>query len=163
MINVTSLWGSGEQLAPLPMAIRAAVMFLIALILIRLGGLRIFGKKSGLDHVIVIMLGAVLARGVVGASPFFSTVVAALIMVLINRALAWFCQKSKRFNNLIKGKAITLIENGQIKRDEMHSANLSESDLLESLRLETNKESFKDIEKAFLETNGRISFILKTT
>ena len=36
-------------------------------------------KQSSFDNIIVIMLGAVLARGVVGASPVWSTVRACVI------------------------------------------------------------------------------------
>jgi uncharacterized membrane protein YcaP (DUF421 family) len=44
----------------------------------------------------------------------------------------------------------------------MWVVNLSKSDLMESLRLETKNESIDNVEKATLETNGRISFILRT-
>jgi uncharacterized membrane protein YcaP (DUF421 family) len=162
MSNLSFLWGEGEHLASLPMSVRAIVMFFIALLLLRLGGIRIFGQKSALDNVIVIMLGAVMARGIVGASPFFSTVIASTLMILINRLMAWACQNNDGINNFIKGKPIVLYEDGQIQWENMNSVNLSKSDLLESLRLETNKSSFENIEKAYLETNGRISFILKS-
>ena len=82
---INNLWGEGDQLNALQMGIRAFLMFLIALLFIRLSGKRAFAKKSPFDNVIVIMLGAVLARGVVGASPFFSTVAAAAMMMMIHR------------------------------------------------------------------------------
>jgi uncharacterized membrane protein YcaP (DUF421 family) len=156
-----TLFGTGEHLNPLHMAARALFMFLIALLLIRLGGLRIVGKKSGLDLVIVIMLGAVLARGIVGASPMLSTIAAAAVMISINRLLAWLAIKNKVLSQLLKGKALTLYQNGNINWDNMNRACLSESDLMTSLRLETNQQSLDEVEKAFLETNGRISFVLK--
>lgn len=68
---IEAILGSGEHLDPLQMATRALLLFFIALLLIRIGGLRIIGKKSGFDLAIVIMMGAVLARGIVGASPSF--------------------------------------------------------------------------------------------
>ena len=69
-----TLVGEGEKLTVLQMSVRAFVMFIITLVLIRFAGLRTFAKQSSFDNIIVIMLGAVLARGVVGASPFWSTV-----------------------------------------------------------------------------------------
>lgn len=156
-----TLIGSGEALSALQMSVRALILFLIALVLIRLGGMRIFGKKSAFDNVIVIMLGAVLARGVVGASPLWSTVAAAATMVAINKILAWLAARSSKVNKLLKGEALVLYESGAIVWSNMRKAALSHSDLLESLRLETNCESLEKVEKACMETNGRISFILK--
>jgi len=161
MNELDLLWKTDEQLGFLPMTLRAIVMFVAALLLLRLGGIRIFGQKSALDNVIVIMLGAVMARGIVGASSLHGTIIAATAMVLLNRVTAWACQRNAKLNSLVKGQAVTLFENGKIIRRAMESVNLSETDLMESLHLETNKESFQSVEKVILEINGRISFILK--
>jgi uncharacterized membrane protein YcaP (DUF421 family) len=45
----------------------------------------------------------------------------------------------------------------------MKTASLSREDLLQSLRLETQQESLAIVEKAYMETNGRISFITRRT
>jgi uncharacterized membrane protein YcaP (DUF421 family) len=156
------LWGEGDDLDILQMSVRAFVMFFIALLLIRLGGMRIFGKKSAFDTIIVIMLGAVLARGIIGASPYWSTVAASAVMIGVHRGLAWLSEKYKGINNLIKGKPLLIYESGHIRWDNMKTASLTESDLMESLRLETKKSSLNNIEKAYMETNGRISFITKS-
>ncbi|PUZ26199.1 hypothetical protein DCC81_18380 [Chitinophaga parva] len=88
-MNITdTLWGTGEHLDALQMGVRSFVTFFVSLALLRLGGMRIFGKKSAQDMIITILFGAVLARGVVGASPYWPTVVAAAVMVLGNRVLA---------------------------------------------------------------------------
>ncbi|WGQ10684.1 DUF421 domain-containing protein [Pedobacter gandavensis] len=155
------LLGTGEQLSPYHMAVRALITFFVALILIRTGGLRIVGKKSGFDLVIVIMMGAVMARGIVGASPMFSTIVAASVMIAINMLLAWLCIKSPLLNKIFKGSALILYQNGKINWKNMEKASLSESDLLTSLRLETHEQSLEKVTQATLETNGRISFLLK--
>lgn len=156
-----TLIGSGEHLSPEHMAVRSLIMFFIALILIRLGGLRIVGKKSGFDLVIVIMMGAVLARAIVGASDFMATIAAAVVMIVINRSLAWISIKSPVMSKLLKGKDLTLYKDGKMDWKNMNKACLSESDLLSSVRLETHHDNLKNIERATMETNGRISFILK--
>ena len=158
---INNIWGDGEYLNALQMSIRAFVMFIIALIFIRLGGLRLFSKKSAFDNVIVIMLGAVLARGIVGASPFFSTVAASAIMILIHRLLAFIAVKSDRLCIILKGDHILLFKDGKILWENMKKATISKNDLMESLRLETQQTSLDEIEMAYLETNGRISFITK--
>jgi uncharacterized membrane protein YcaP (DUF421 family) len=158
---INTVWGKGDQLNALQMSARAFIMFMIALTLIRLGGLRLFSKKSAFDNVIVIMLGAVLARGIVGASPFFSTVAASCIMIVIHRTLAWMSVKSDPLCKVLQGEHIVLFQSGNILWENMKKVTISEPELMASLRLETKKDTFDDIDVAYLETNGRISFILK--
>ena len=101
-MDIKELFGSGEHLTALQMGVRAFIMFFITLALIRFGGMRIFGKKTAFDNILVIMLGAILARGVVGASPFFSTVAAAAVMVVIHRILAWLAINHSWVGKIVK-------------------------------------------------------------
>jgi len=161
MDSIYQIFGEGKDLTMWQMCARSFAMFFITLVLIRLGGVRMFGKKSAFDDIIVIMLGAVLSRGVVGASPFWSTVAAATVMIIIHRVVAFACIKSKRIEKLLKGELKLLYKDGRIKEENLKSTSLSKSDLHESLRLETQKDNFDDVDTAYIETNGRISFITK--
>lgn len=157
-----SLLGTGENLSMIQMGIRALIMFFIALLLVRFGGMRILGRKSGVDFVIIIMLGAVLARGIVGASPFISTVFAGFVMIVINKALAQISTRVPYLGNLMKGKPVVLYKNGQIQWHHMERLGVSRTDLLTSLRLETHSKHLDEVDIAMMEPNGRISFTLKT-
>lgn len=154
--------GQGEDLTPLQMGLRAVITFIICLILIRLGGARIFGRRSGMDTVIMIVMGSVLARGVVGASPILSTWAAAFMMILLHRVFSWISSRSPWFETLLKGRSHEIYSNGKIIDHELRQASLSRSDLMESLRLETQEETLENVQSARLETNGRISFRKKS-
>jgi len=54
----------------------AAVVFILAYLLICVSGRRSFALRSPLDNIIVILLGAVFSRAVVGASPFLPAMAA---------------------------------------------------------------------------------------
>lgn len=157
-----SLFGSGEDLSMIQMGIRAFIMFMVALFLVRLGGIRMLGRKSGVDFVIIIMLGAVLARGIVGASPFMSTVFAGAVMIMVNKILVQVSARLPYLGNLVKGKPAVLYKNDQIQWDQMDRLGVSRTDLLTSLRLETHSIHLDEVDIAIMEPNGRISFTLKT-
>ncbi|PUV24282.1 DUF421 domain-containing protein [Sphingobacterium athyrii] len=157
-----SLFGSGEDLSMIQIGIRAFIMFMVALFLVRLGGIRMLGRKSGVDFVIIIMLGAVLARGIVGASPFMSTVFAGAVMIMINKILVQVSARLPYLGNLVKGKPAVLYKNDQIQWDQMDRLGVSRTDLLTSLRLETHSIHLDEVDIALMEPNGRISFTLKT-
>src|SRR5690242_3092412 len=146
MNNITDLLGHGEHLTPLQMAIRAIIVFIVTLVLIRFGGVRIFGRRSSLDTIIVIVMGSVLARGIVGASPLLSVIAAATAMILLHRLFAWLSHKNKTFEALIKGNKITLYEKGTVQVSNLEKAALTLSDLQESLRLETKQDALDEID-----------------
>jgi uncharacterized membrane protein YcaP (DUF421 family) len=160
---IIQVFGQGQDLTALQMSLRGIVMFFITLILIRIGGLRIFGKRDAFDNIIAIMMGALLSRGVTGASSFIGVIAATTLMVLVHRLLAWSAVKNKGVEGLVKGKSAILYTNGKIITRNLIKTSMSIADLMESLRLETQRESLEEVETAIMETNGRISFILKKT
>jgi len=160
-MDMQQLFGSGEQLTPLQMGVRAFIMFFITLGLIRIGGMRIFGKKTAFDNILVIMLGAILARGVVGASPFLSTVVAGGVMVLIHKILALLALKYVWVGKIVKGIHRSLFKNGEMNTRNMRIAAISKDDLMEGVRLQINSNSLEDVQEAYIEKNGQVSIVEK--
>ena len=155
------LLGHGENLTPAQMALRAIIIFIVTLVLIKIGGVRIFGRRSSTDTIIVIVMGSVLGRGIVGASPLLSVIAASTAMILLHRLFGWLSFKFKWIERVIKGEKTKIYENGTILLSNLEKTALTTSDLTESLRLETKQNELEEVETAHLETNGRISFILK--
>ncbi len=155
------IFGEGENLTALQMSLRAVVIFIITLLLIRIGGYRIFGKRSAFDTILMITLGALLSRAIVGASPFLPVIGASATMIIIHRVLGFLSVINKRIEFVAKGTHTILYRDGKIIKRNLLKTSISEEDLMESLRLETQGTSLEKIEKAYLESNGRISFVLK--
>ena|SRR5689334_18369962 len=158
-MGIKELFGSGEHLTTLQMAVRAFVMFFITLALIRFAGMRIFGKRTAFDNILVIMLGAVLARGVVGASPFFSTVAAAAVMVVVHKILALLAMRHVWVGKIVKGIHRPLYQNGKFNEEHMRITGISKDDVMEGVRLELHSNSLDDVKEAIVEKNGQVSVI----
>ena len=105
---IMDLWGAGDQLDPLQMAVRAFVTFFLLLVLVRLGGARIFGKMSSFDNVVVIVLGAVAARGIAGSSPYASVVAACAVIVLLHRICARLAVDHELLRRVAEGHPVPL-------------------------------------------------------
>jgi uncharacterized membrane protein YcaP (DUF421 family) len=155
------LFGEGRDLNALQMGCRAVVVFLITILLLRIAGMRAFGKKSTFDTTIVIILGAILSRAVVGVSPFFPTITAAFVLSIIHRLIAWISFNNQQVGVLIKGKKVSLYKDGVYNLPNMKRTCLSKEDLLEDVRLEMNTSSLEGIEEIFMESSGQISIIKK--
>jgi uncharacterized membrane protein YcaP (DUF421 family) len=141
------------------MAARAFVLFFIALALIRIGGMRIFGRKSSLDSVVVIVLGSVLSRAIVGVSPAIPTVAASLMLVVVHRLVAWATASVPWLDRLIKGSPATLYDHGKRDVKEMHRAGISENDLVEAVHRHANKARLEDVGMVVVEASGELSVI----
>lgn len=161
METIETIFGTGKELTALQMGMRAFIMFFITLALIRVAGMRSFGKKSAFDTVITIMLGALLSRVIVGASEFLPTTIAGAVIVTVHRIIAWIAMKRNGIARIVKGEHRRLYGNGQIDWKNMKRSSVSENDLLESVRLQANTKSLSDIEEAYMESNGEISVVKK--
>ena len=160
-MTLSRLWGSGDGLDPLQMAVRAFVMFFVLVVLVRVGGVRIFGRKSPFDAVVAVSLGAVSARGIVGASSFWATVAAGVVLVTLHRLVAILLVKFPAVGAVFKGKRVCLYRDGQLQHANLLRTSISEADLIESLRLETRQDDLSKVFDASMEANGRSSFVLR--
>jgi uncharacterized membrane protein YcaP (DUF421 family) len=161
MDAILLLFGQGRTLDPLQMAMRAIVVFLIALVLIRISGRRSFGQRSPFDSVVVILLGATLSRAIVGASPFIATVAASFMIVTCHRLLAWACMHSRGLERLVGGVEREVFSNGAFNTRELDAALITPTDVHESVRQKTGSRSMDDVAAAILERNGEVSVIRK--
>ena len=154
-------WGINENISPLEIAARSAVMFIIALLLMRLAGMRPFGKGEAFDNIITFLIGGILSRGVVGATPFISTVVSMIVIIVIHKILAKLSIYNKWLGAKVKGEKILLYRDGSFLKENMHRVNITEHDILEDLRLEVQLNSLEKIEEVYMERTGKISFVKK--
>ena len=158
-INI--LIGHGKDLNSLQMCVRAIIVFFITLALLRIAGVRTFGKKSAFDTVIIIMLGSVLSRVVVGASPFIPTILSCFVFVIIHWLLGKISFHNDMIGKLIKGEEHSLYENGIENYKNMRKTQISKKDLSESIRLTINEDGMENVKEIFIERNGEVSVIKK--
>lgn len=153
----TTIFGSGTDLTTWQMASRAVVVFAIALLLIRVSGRRSFGQRSPFDACTTVLLGAVLSRGVVGASPFWATVSAAMALVLMHRVVAWSSVKWEWFENLVSGHERVLVSDGTKDRQALKRSLISDKNLDEAVRKKLGNEDYSRVKRAVLERDGEVS------
>ena len=152
-------FGEGPQLSAVQMSCRAAASFFFLLAMIRLSGRRSFGQHMPFDACVTVLLGAILSRAVVGASPFLGTAAACFSIALLHRIVAMLGVRFEFVDRLMNGKPRMLIYKGRKDPKQMRMALVCDADLLQALRQNTNTERLEDIEKATLERNGNISIL----
>jgi len=161
MQTIYELFGQGSNLNMLQMSLRAIVIFFVALILVRYTGMRAFGIKSAFDTCIIIMLGAVLSRAVVGASPFIPTIVASAALVIVHKIIAIISVNNQYISHLVKGTPISLYKDGILNIKNLRKCTLSFGDVMEEVRLRLNQNKLDNVDEIYMERTGKISVIEK--
>ncbi|WP_431209986.1 DUF421 domain-containing protein [Puia sp. P3] len=159
---LTTLFGHGKDLNSLQMVCRAIVTFLMTLVFLRIAGVRTFGKRSAFDNVIIIMLGSVFSRVVVGASPVIPTTLACLAFVLVHSLLGLVGYYNDGIGRLIKGEKKLLYAGDKEQQRNMRIAQISRKDLLEAVRRELHTTDLAGVSEIYLERSGELSIIKKS-
>ncbi|WP_109584632.1 DUF421 domain-containing protein [Cupriavidus plantarum] len=156
---LAEVFGQGETLAWWQMAARAALIFVAAWIMLRGAGRRAFSQQTPFDLCIMLLLGAVLSRAVVGASPIGGTLAASLVLVALHRSLGSLASRFPGVDRIIAGHRIDLLQGGRIDQDAMRRAMLSAEDLQANLRASLQSESLAGIQRIVVERNGKVTFV----
>jgi uncharacterized membrane protein YcaP (DUF421 family) len=155
------IFGKGKDLSPFQMGMRTVLVFFICLVYIRVSGKRSFGMRMPLDNVITILLGAILSRAVVGASPFIATIASGGVIVVLYRLCAGLSVFSKLFGKLVKGKEMVIYKDGGMLKGNMKHCMVTEEDMQEEIRINGNIDSFEKVKEMYVERNGEISVVKK--
>ncbi len=143
----------------LQMALRTLLIYVVTVVLIRLGSKRFLSEATAFDVIVGIMLGSVMSRAINGSAPLFPTLAAGGVFIGLHWSLAALASRTARFGSLVKGNPILLIKDGKLQQEGMRRAGLSSHDLEQALRLQAQATDAAKVKLAYLERNGNISVI----
>lgn len=142
------------------MTVRAILIFLYGLLLIRVAGRRAFGRYTTLDIVLAVIIGSNLSRALTANARFLPTLAASAGIVLAYWASIHLVALSDTLGWLVKGDTVRLVEDGRIDARAMRRVAVSRGDLEEAMR-EQGVRRLDRVALATLERNGKISVIRK--
>ena len=147
-----------KDLDPLQTGLRALLIYLAVLAVIRVGHKRFLGKATAFDVVVGIMVGSIASRAINGSAPILPTLVACIVIVAAHAAIAWTAYRSRTFSVLVEGKPVKLVVDGKHRKDELRRRDITEEDLLESMRAHGVADP-DEVQLAVLERNGQITVL----
>ncbi len=162
--GLESLLGIGESSLDLgadEMILRAVIVYIFTLLMIRIGHKRFLGQHTAFDIVMGIILGSVVSRAITGSAAFLPSLLAGVTLVALHYVLSAAAYRSHRLGSLFKGDAQILVDDGEIQAENLHSSHISRRDLLQALRENANLDDPDQVNNAWLERSGIISIIPK--
>ncbi len=139
--------------------LRALIVFIATLIMVRLADRRFLSKMSAFDAVVGFIMASMLARAINGSAPFFPSLAAGAVLIALHRIIGIIAFHSAWFGGLVKGEAQVLAQNGKTDPTRLRSSKISEADLLEEARLNGKVQTLQQVQLATLERNGKVSVI----
>jgi uncharacterized membrane protein YcaP (DUF421 family) len=140
------------------LCVRAVILFVVGIAYIRIAGRRTFSHASPLDIVVALIVGSNLSRAMTGKAPFWPTLGATLLLVVLHRVFVMLTIRWNWLAKIMKCEPVVLVRDGVRDRAAMTRHGIGEVDLLEGLRLE-NAEHIEDVHLATLENSGKISVV----
>jgi uncharacterized membrane protein YcaP (DUF421 family) len=135
------------------MALRAVVVHVVTVLMVRLGKKRFMGQSTAFDVILGIMLGSIVSRAITGNAPFFPAMAAAAVLLAMHWLFSALAFRSHRFGEAVKGEPRVLVRDGTIGWEAMRHAHMSERDLWEDLRGE-GVSRLEQVSEARLERSG---------
>lgn len=142
--------------------VRAIILYLLVVGVIRVMGKHQIGQLQPYELVITIMISELAAVPMQDTEiPLINGIIPILTLLFIQLTLSMISLKSSSFRKLISGGPSLLIERGVINEPELYRLRYNLTDLLEQLRLK-DIPNIADVEYAILETSGKLSVIPKS-
>jgi uncharacterized membrane protein YcaP (DUF421 family) len=149
-----------QQLDVWQICLRAFLVYLAMIVLVRFGKKRFLSRATAFDAILVIVIGSTAARAITGNAPFFETLAAVWVLIATHWAISYFTRKSPKLGVLVKGNATVVIRDGRVDKKALMAAHMSPDDLEEDLR-EESVANPTQVKEARLERSGKLSVIKK--
>jgi uncharacterized membrane protein YcaP (DUF421 family) len=137
--------------------IRTLIVYLIAIVVLRLLGKRMNGQLSILEMSVMVLMGAILSlpmqapdRGIVQG------IVALLTVLVLLRGINWLTFTRPKLGKLIHGETVLLIKDGVMQLAEMRETHISKQQLFGVLRNQKIQQ-LGSVKRLYLETSGGFS------
>ena len=141
----------------LTLFVRSLILFVSAVIAMRLMGKREVGQLQPYELVVVIMIAELAATPIGDAgSPLLYGILPMTALVICHGIISWLCMKSAKFRALMCGRPTVLIREGVIDEKRLQEMSITIADLMEELRLDGMMDP-SEVGGAVLETSGKVT------
>jgi uncharacterized membrane protein YcaP (DUF421 family) len=115
-------------------AVKAVLMFAVAVIGLRLGERRTLAQLGAFDFAVAVAIGAIIGRTVTAPSVSFATGAVALVTLLVAHRFVAFARRHSRIARIIDHPPRVLVAGGKIQDRELARAGLTTADVHALLR-----------------------------
>lgn len=140
--------------------LRAASIYLILLLLIRISGRRTLAEMTAFDFVLVLIIGEAASQALVGNdNSITNTVIVVTTLLLIDILASIAKRRWQAMSKWIDGVPTILVADGKPLAERLRKSRISEDDIMEAARRLQGLERMEQIKYAVIEVSGGITII----
>ncbi|MCY1073849.1 DUF421 domain-containing protein [Archangium lansingense] len=158
-IDWSGMWV--PEMNPLEVVLRVSMVFLFVQLVLRLLGRKELGRYSTFDLALLFLLTVCLRRTLVGEDNSLTTGFIALATLgAWDWLFSWLAFRDRRAARVLEGEPRELVREGELLHENLRKTHISRSELLSHLRSH-GRDDLKSVRAAFLESNGRVTFLFR--
>lgn len=145
------------NVAPYNLVIRALVVYLSILILLRISGKRQMGQMGATEFVAILLISNAVQNSMNGGdNSLVGGLVLAVVLIALSSLISYLTYRSRFFSSLFEGTPTLLVHKGKMIAKNLDRERLSESELRMMLRKQ-GLHALTEIDTAILEADGTLS------
>lgn len=138
-------------------ALRCLYTFVLVFLFLKITGRRGVRQMSLFEVLIILTLGS--AAGDVAFYddvPLLPVLIVFITLAMLYRLVMWLMAHSEKLEDLLEGKPVVVVEDGELAWEKLRAENLTEFEFFMELRL-NSIDHLGQVRIAIMETNGQIS------
>ena len=156
-------WGDAPLWFGLEIAFRTVVMYLFALLSVRIVSRRAVGELSFIEFLLVVALGSAVGDPMFYQDvPLVHGMIVIATVVVLSRGVTGLVNRNETAERLLEGRPMVLVEDGRMRPDELKNARLNREKLFELLRVE-GVEHLGELHRVYMEQRGELSIVRRRT
>ena len=142
--------------------IRAAVVYVVLLVLYRIAGKRSLAEITSFDLVLLLIISEATQQAMIdNDNSMTNSLLLVSTLIGMNILLSIVTKRWKSFDKLVEDVPLVILKNGEPIRERMRKERVDEHDIMEAARASEGLERLDQIKYAILERTGHITIVPK--
>ena len=142
--------------------IRAAVVYVVLLILFRLAGKRSLAEVTSFDLVLLLIISEATQQAMIdNDNSMMNALLLVSTLIFLNIIFSFVASRWKGFEKLVEDVPLVILKDGKPIREHLQKERVGENEILEAARASEGLERLDQIKYAILERTGQITIVPK--
>ncbi|WP_394064655.1 DUF421 domain-containing protein [Alcaligenes sp. WGS1538] len=159
-----AIWSTAFELENpvLESVLRGTVVYFVLFILLRLAGRRELGSLGPADLLILLLIADASGNAMTGGSNSLTDgLLVAATIVAWGYIIDWLMYRFPLLNRLATARKVCVVRDGELQWRNMRREYVTREEIMSEMRL-AGIESLDEVRVAYIEPNGKLSFLKKS-